>query len=485
MLFRAYLPIAFIVWVLVGLMVTLLIPGNLITETLRDRPVAVLAQPLPSVPNENPTIAVPLASDRVMELERNWGGQYDDYFERLSDRPTLNPDQISQRLADLSRTSGAPTALIYTVSRPDALELILVLPSGSMIRRTVRDATPVQLTRTLREFRRALTLRFNVQSPRSLAPSQRLYQWMIKPLEPALKDAQIEVLLFCAGPGLRTLPFAALHDGQRFLGETYGLALIPAFNLINPHYRPLDNEPILAMGASEFSDLANLPAVPSELEAIAQLPWPTTIAINPAFTLDNLTQNLQAQSFPIVHLATHAQFSPGNVEQSFIHLWGDETLSLRQLPSLPWGEANVTLLVLSACQTAVGDRQAELGFAGVAYQAGVDSTVASLWRVSDLGTFVLMQEFYTQLTDPSVHTKVEALRRTQQALSHGDVYIQDGNLHRSRGVMPLPPSFLQVTEAQSANPQTLDSQTLDPQAMTADFTNPYYWAAFTLVGSPW
>ncbi|NER00390.1 MAG: CHAT domain-containing protein [Cyanothece sp. SIO2G6] len=445
----------------------------LFTVSLSAHRVPAHAQSAPVSASESSSSgpdSIPLASDRVLELERNWGRQYYEYFERSADAFALTTEEISQRLAELSAASGEQSALIYTLATPDALELILVLPNGSVVHRTVRDAASFQLNRTIRELHRSLTLRRNPQSPRSLAPSQRLYQWIMKPLEPILDSAQIDVLLFCAGPGLRTLPFAALHDGQRFLSELYGVALIPAFNLINPHHQPLQDVPILAMGASEFQQLDNLPAVPSELEAIAQLPWPSTTAINPAFTVDNLTQHLQTASFPIVHLATHAQFLPGNLDQSFLQLWDNETLNLRQVNELPWKEADVDLLVLSACQTAVGDRQAELGFAGVAYQAGVNSTVASLWRVSDLGTFVLMQEFYAQLINPTVQTKVEALRRAQQTLINGDVYIQDGQIHNPRGTLPLPPFLGESAEAQS---------------IETDFANPYYWSAFTLIGNPW
>jgi CHAT domain-containing protein len=70
------------------------------------------------------------------------------------------------------------------------------------------------------------------------------------------------------------------------------------------------------------------------------------------------------------------------------------------------------LLVLSACQTAVGDEQAALGLAGVAVKAGARSALASLWFVNDAGTSQLMAEFYRQLRKPGV-SKAQALQAAQ------------------------------------------------------------------------
>ena len=82
-----------------------------------------------------------------------------------------------------------------------------------------------------------------------------------------------------------------------------------------------------------------------------------------------------------MHLATHATFSPGSVNQSYIQFW-DQQLRLDQLKQLNLQVPVVQLLVLSACRTALGDPQAELGFAGLAVQSGAKAAIASLWSVS-------------------------------------------------------------------------------------------------------
>jgi CHAT domain-containing protein len=113
----------------------------------------------------------------------------------------------------------------------------------------------------------------------------------------------------------------------------------------------------------------------------------------------------------------------------------------------------------------LGDRDAELGFAGLSYQSGVKSSLASLWRVSDTGTLALMREFYQQLSNPEVTTKAEALRQAQIAMLKGQIYIENNQLYNSNGALSLPNEL--------------------SQSGRLTFAEPYFWAAFTLIGSPW
>jgi CHAT domain-containing protein len=143
------------------------------------------------------------------------------------------------------------------------------------------------------------------------------------------------------------------------------------------------------MGSAKFTDLRPLPAVPVELSTITPSLWKGKSFLNDAFTLENLKAQRKQQPFGIIHLATHASFQPGAPSNSYIELWNSK-LRLNQLSELGWNNPAVELLVLSACRTALGDEQAELGFAGLAVQAGVKSAIASLWSVSDEGTLGLM-----------------------------------------------------------------------------------------------
>jgi CHAT domain-containing protein len=293
-----------------------------------------------------------------------------------------------------------------------------------------------------------------------------------------LAALNIDNLMVIPAAGLRSVPFAALHDGKQFLIEQYSISVIPSLSLTDIRYDNIADDDILAMGASVFADKAPLPAVPVELQSIAPPDRGQTF-LNQDFTLANLQAQRERRPFGIIHLATHSEFQPGEPSNSYIQLW-DTKLRIDQMRELKWNQPNrsnpstqtpVNLLVLSACSTALGDEQAELGFAGLAVASGAKSALASLWEVSDEGTLGLMTEFYRQLRVPrgegNATIKAEALRRAQLEMLRGRVRIEDGML-RVEGkseVVTLPPEI----------------------AVRGDrvLSHPYYWAAFTMIGNPW
>lgn len=407
-------------------------------------------------------------ADAVHQVELGWQQQYEAYYQGQFTTELLETDQISRSLSQIAQRTGNRSALIYAISAPEQLELILLLPQGQPIHRRIPEATRQQLTETVQAFRIGVV---NVRSqPADYLPAaQQLYQWMIAPLASELQAQQIDTLIFCLGTGLRSVPIAALHDGQQFLVEQYSLGIIPAFNLLDRRPSLLANTRVLAMGASEFQQENPLPAVPLELSAINQL-WQGETWLNQEFTIDNLKARRSAYAFGVIHLATHAAFSPGSVEESYIQFW-DTPLPLDRLRDLNLRLPVVQLLVLSACRTALGDPNAELGFAGLAVQSGAKAALASLWSVDDAGTLVTMVDFYRQLQ--TAPTKAEALRQVQLALLSGALHLQS-------------PTILRTIRTASAAPANSDELPAELRAAAdVDLSHPYYWAAFTMIGNPW
>lgn len=78
-----------------------------------------------------------------------------------------------------------------------------------------------------------------------------------------------------------------------------------------------------------------------------------------------------------------------------------------------------------------------------------------------------MSEFYQHLSQPDVTIKAEVLRRTQIAMLRGKVRLEDGQL---RGLEKLGEISLPACLAARRN---------------LDFSHPFYWAGFTMIGSPW
>ncbi|MBD2015762.1 CHAT domain-containing protein [Microcoleus sp. FACHB-53] len=399
----------------------------------------------------------------VTQIDEVFEEEFENYLGENLPHETATVEGIRTVLKTIKSETKTQPAIVYALSTPQQLELVLVMPDGSPIRKVVPEANAAALKKTLTEFRRAVT---NVTDSRGyLASAQQLYQWMIAPLESHLESLGIDTLIFCMDAGLRLVPMAALHDGQQFLVEKYSLGSIPSVSLTNSRYKGVKDAQVLGMGASEFQELAPLPAVPTELNVITQQLWTGKSFLNEEFTEKNLLA--QRQPFGIIHLATHADFQPGKADNAYIQLW-DSQLKVNQLRQMGWHQPpQVELLVLSACRTALGDVDAELGFAGLAVQAGVKSALASLWYVSDEGTLAIMSGFYQHLRQSDVTIKAEALRRAQLAMLQKQVRVENGQLQGldELGSISLPPELA----GQSSH----------------DFSHPYYWAAFTMIGSPW
>jgi CHAT domain-containing protein len=382
----------------------------------------------------------------------------------------LGNSEARDTLRRIESVTGIKPSLLYVQfaagdlvqADSDPLELILVTATGTPIRRQIPGTTRARVLETARRFRYEASDPRKTRTRSYLAAAQQLYQWIIAPIEADLQAQKIQNLAFILDTGLRFIPLAALHNGQEFLVERYSLGLMPSLSLTDTRYTDVRQYQVLAAGASMFTEQVPLPAVLVELTAIARDRWQSQSLFNHEFTLSNLKTERKRTPFGIIHLATHGEFLPGALKNSYIQLW-DTRLSLDRLRQMDWSTPPVELVVLSACQMALGNDDAELGFAGFAVQAGAKSALASLWTVSDEGTAGLMAEFYHQLQTASI--KAEALRQTQIAMLKGQVRVQNGKLLWSNGELPLPPEL-----SQRGN-----------QALS----HPYYWASFTLIGSPW
>ncbi|MEQ9621030.1 CHAT domain-containing protein [Coleofasciculus chthonoplastes] len=306
-------------------------------------------------------------------------------------------------------------SVIYPIILPDHFAVIVSLP-GKPLRYFQTELTQTQIDSTIEQLLQALNPVWS--NKERLRLSQQLYDWLIRPIEPELKENEIKTLVFVLDGALRNLPMAALYDGQQYLIENYNIALSVGLQLIEPRSLLPQQLKALTAGLTEARDgFPALPAVKLEVENIAAQ-IPTKVFLNQQFTHQTLQEQIEATPFPIVHLATHGQFS-SKAENTFLLTWNgrikvkdlDQLLQVRQRQNTN----PIELLVLSACQTATGDKRAALGLAGLAVRSGARSTLATLWSVNDESTAQLMVEFYRQLTQSQV-SKAQALRQAQLTL---------------------------------------------------------------------
>ncbi|NEP47254.1 MAG: CHAT domain-containing protein, partial [Okeania sp. SIO2H7] len=277
-----------------------------------------------------------------------------------------------------------------------------------------------------------------ISDRRRLQSSEEMYKLLIEPIEPTLATQNIQTLVFVLDGGLRNIPMAALYDGEQYLIEQYQIAITPGLQLLASQQLTPDNIEVLVGGLTEARQgFDALPGVAFEADQIASN-TDSRIYLDQNFTKPILQDQIGQTSFPVVHLATHGQFS-SNPEDTFVLTWDDQITieGLRQLlkSRTEAGRNPIELLVLSACQTAEGDDRAALGLAGLSVRSGARSTLATLWAVNDQSTAEFMSVFYQELTKAG-QGKAEALRATQIAV-----------------------------------------------LKTSEYSHPYYWAPFILVGN--
>ncbi|MDX2254275.1 MAG: tetratricopeptide repeat protein [Pseudanabaenaceae cyanobacterium bins.39] len=336
-------------------------------------------------------------------------------------------------------------AILYPLILDDRLEIIVVLPNGEPLRHTV-NISRQQLNRVILNFRS------EVRDPSSfdvLDSSQQLYQWLIAPIAADLQRNKIQTIIYAPDGQLRYLPIAALHDGKQWLVEQYSINTITAASLTNLSARRSSQDLRVLAGAfatgrysfqvnGENFNFAGLPFAGKEVESlVAKLPNSTKL-VDQDFNAKTTTTKFK--QFNIIHLATHAAFVIGKPEESFV-LFGDGSrASLRDVAT--WSLQNVDLVILSACETGLGGKLGNgteiMGFGYQMEYAGAKAAIASLWQVSDGGTQILMDNFYNILLQSSQQPKSTILAQAQRAM------IQSNN---------------------------------------QEFTHPYYWSSFILIGN--
>ncbi len=343
-----------------------------------------------------------------------------------------------ERVDDLERED---TAVFRSIILEDRTAIVVSLPNSDQkvkpntdrrFKRLVWINDSKKLTEEIK------TLRIEVQkfydpTEAFLTPAQNLYNSLIRPFASDLTQTKIKTLVFIQDGLLRTVPMAALHDGEEFLVQKYAIATTPGLRLTSPKPLNFPSLRTLALGLTEaatvdgeaFKPLAN---VTDEINRVIKLFPGSKKLLDEQFTPKSLEQELKQTIYPIIHIATHGQF--GTIpEDSFLVTGNNEKITITQLESdirrFSKGTEPVELLALTACQTGIGDDRATLGMAGITVQAGVRSALASLWYVDDAFTQELVAKFYDNLR--SQMSKAEALKEAQKALIN-----QNKNIHPAK-----------------------------------------------------
>lgn len=383
----------------------------------------------------------------------------------------INPARSqTQESKSIESYKPAVLKLIYTLnpsaSEKSLLDIILIPPSGdSVAQRT--QINPKEFSRLLRQFYSDVSSLRRFKTSNATSASRQLYDILIGPLHDEIRNRKITTLLISANTGLQAVPFAALHDGKEWFGTQYSYSLTPSLSLMKQGQSASTamTRGLLA-GASQFDGLAPLPMVPHEISQIGRIKA-GTIYLNENFTQDVLRSLSKKQDIDFVHLATHAEFLPGGPKNSKIYL-GDGAISLSEFSQLRLAreENPIELFTLSACRTALGDHDSELGLAGLALQSGAKSAIGSLWYVDDIATSIYFIRFYRLLERG--FPKGEAMRQVRAEFANNQIELRGQSAYDREGEI------------------LIENLTTNQQRKLKDrFDHPFFWAAHIMLGLPW
>jgi len=446
-----------------SLLDTTIVTGTYVDGNIRiltpDIPESSLSKPR-TIPAETPTTTnsfAPVSSFHVQEFidTRQYGKAivaldnfrtlefYQSQGNTSPTVPQLNSvNQIRSFLNAGDIAAGTKSAMIYTFlsgttqDNPlgTSLNLFAVTSASDVIYKTIPlvngQYQGINIDKTFIDFM------VGVQDPSSedyKDPASRLYDLIFRPIKDALSLYQVNNLIFSNDSLFRNIPLAALYNKQtqttgRHLVQDFSSSVTPSFQVIEKDkYTSLKSANVLKMGATSFGFVKDqiptswsaLPGARAELKNIAQIELQTSpnvrhspIYLNNQFSKENFQTLISKNDAPIVHLATHGRKNAvvlGTINSSK----ESNEISASELRQLK-GLSNKDLLVFSACQTFL-DNNFSYGMAGAALVAGVKSTIASYWNVSDDGTVPVMTGFYQQLLVNGL-SKTKALQTAQIAM---------------------------------------------------------------------
>ena len=170
--------------------------------------------------------------------------------------------------------------------------------------------------------------------------------------------------------------------------------------------------------------LARLAYASEEADAISDVaPWGTTFVVKGLDASRETAMSPDVGQYQILHFATHGFLNSEHPELSGIVLSsvdhnGNATYELMSLHDIYSLDLSAQLTVLSACQTALGKDIKGEGLIGLTHSfmsAGSNTVVASLWKVDDKATAVLMADFYESMLQKGM-TPSAALRAAKLKL---------------------------------------------------------------------
>ena len=268
---------------------------------------------------------------------------------------------------------------------------------------------------------------------------QPIAQWRTAKRVFVVPDGKLHLLPFDALLNTQTAPSPIVtmvpSANVLFLLRTRPRLIVPERQLLAmggvPYDRMFASGPIAArvnrsddsrglFDADFPSKLANLPSAQAEVVAAARLVGPGNVVLTGDQATESALKTQNLGNFNILHFAVHAFTDPKFPERAALVLLNDAAAGddgLLQPREIAQFRLNASVVVLSACDTAVGPTLGQEGVLNIARAfllAGAQSVVTTLWAVSDSVSMALMRRFYENLS--AGQDVAEALTRSKRAV---------------------------------------------------------------------
>ena len=364
---------------------------------------------------------------------RRWSGAAPVKIEQLQALAARNPDTLYLEWAVVD----ARQTLLIALSKRDGIEAFSLSIGQTQMEqlcggyRATITAMGKLLSQDAVEDPGMLSRLKNDEPSKARALSKEL----LLPLEKAglLKDGRYKRLVIVPDGPLVDIPFAALMDSKgRRLGARYALSSSISLGMLtwSPNPRKSTSDVLCVAPFADDSRVpigggrgvyGALPSSGSEILAIKKVIPNTSGFLRGQAT--KATWIRQAPKFTVLHFATHGILDNRDGLHSsllFASETGDkkgyDTLYAREILPLP---LSAQLAVLSACDSGRGQQSSGEGSLGLVWAfrvAGCSSILASQWKINDRTTADFMTVFYEQLKaglrkDDALHSAMEAIRK--------------------------------------------------------------------------
>ena len=133
--------------------------------------------------------------DAVQQRDITQGREFERYFGGNLTEKSVTQQSIRDTLSSVNRLTGVKPAILYVWAKDKHLELVLLLPDGKNVFKSVPESRETVL-QVAKEFTNAIRTPRRLNAADYKEPAEELYKWLIAPLQPELDANNIDTLVF-------------------------------------------------------------------------------------------------------------------------------------------------------------------------------------------------------------------------------------------------------------------------------------------------